>query len=165
MNSRAEGSDQAIQLLRHAVATLAYRAGKTIHDAPPGFANFRAAPGARTPGEILAHLGDLFEWGLSIARGHQKWHSSQPLEWDKEVKRFFAALKSFDDYLSSGAALGVSAEKLFQAPIADALAHTGQLALLRRLAGAPIRGEDFFQAEIVAGRVGADQAAPAFKFD
>jgi hypothetical protein len=158
-------SDPKRQLLRHAVATLAYRGGKTLRGAPAGFAEFRASEGTRTPGQILAHLGDLLDWALCIAKGKQEWHDSPPLSWDQEVQRFSAALRAFDDYLAAPLPLGSSPEKLFQGPVADALTHIGQIAMLRRLAGSPVRGENYFRADIAAGRVGLEQAAPVREFD
>jgi len=158
-------NDSKRQLLRHALATLAYRGGKTLRGAPGGFAEFRASEGTRTPGQILAHVGDLLDWALWIAKGKHQWHDSAPLAWDQEVQRFAAALRAFDDYLASTLPLGSSAEKLFQGPVADALTHIGQIAMLRRLAGSPVRGESYFHADIVAGRVGLEQAAPVREFD
>ena len=151
--------------LRHALATLAYRAGKAVRGAPAEFAGFQAAPGVRTPLQILAHMGDLCDWALSMARGKQEWKNSAPLAWDAEAARFFAALKAFDDFLASGEPVAAPLERLFQGPVADALQHTGQLTILRRIAGAPIRGENYFKAEISIGRVGAEQAAPKLEFD
>jgi hypothetical protein len=151
--------------LRHAVATLAYRAAKALRGAPPTFAGFSIAAGTRTPAKILAHMGDLLDWALYLARGEQSWHDSMPLPWDREVARFFAALEAFDAYLSSDQALGWSAERLFQGPIADALTHTGQLTMLRRLAGAPVRGENYARAMITAGTVGVAQVSPSVEFD
>jgi hypothetical protein len=110
-------------------------------------------------------MGDLFDWALSMARGDAVWRDSQPLLWDTEVSRFFSALKKFDDYLASPEPLHTPAEGLFQGPIADALTHIGQIAMLRRLAACSIKGENYFKAEIVAGRVGVDQAAPRREFD
>lgn len=157
--------DPAIQLLRHTVATLAYRGGKAVRGAPPDFQRFQAAPGTRTPGEILAHIGDLLDWAGALAEGKHVWHDSQPLPWEKEVERFHCALEAFETRLGSGQPLGFSAEKLFQGPIADALTHVGQIAMLRRMAGAPIRGENYFRAGIEAGRVGQAQAAAVQEFD
>jgi len=157
--------DANVSLLRHTVATLAYRAGKAVRGAPAEFAVFQAAPGVRTPVEILAHMGDLFQWALSIARGAETWNGSAPREWDAESARFFAALEAFDSYLASGQNLHASAERLFQGPIADALQHTGQLTILRRAGGAPIRGENYSKAEIVPGRVGIQQTPPKREFD
>ncbi|MBI2682352.1 MAG: hypothetical protein HYX26_03905 [Acidobacteriales bacterium] len=151
------------QLLRHTLATLAYRCGKTLRDAPSSFAAY--AGGTRPPAKILAHIGDLMDWGLSMAIGAQKWNDSTPLPWEQEVARFFAAVKKFDEYLASDAPLQASVEKLFQGPIADALTHTGQIAMLRRMAECPMKGENYFVAEIQAGRVGAEQAAPRKEFD
>ncbi|MFZ1159521.1 MAG: hypothetical protein WAO10_17175, partial [Candidatus Sulfotelmatobacter sp.] len=148
--SANSNSDPKRDLLRHTLSTVAYRAGKAMRNAPAGFADFHAGEGVRTPGQILAHIGDLFDWALSIAKGKQAWRDSKPLPWDKEVERFFAALKSFDDFLDSGATVEAPLEKLFQGPIADALTHVGQLAILRRLARAPVKGESYYAAEIVA---------------
>jgi len=156
--------DPKLELLRHTVATVAYRGGKAVRNARADFGEFRAGDDGRTAVEILAHIGDLFEWALSIARGSQVWKDSKPLAWDAECARFFAALKAFDDYLASGEVLHETPEKLFQGPIADALTHVGQIAMLRRMAGARMKGENYHQAEIVGGRVGADQAAPRREF-
>lgn len=157
--------DRARGLLRHAVATVAYRGGKAVRGAPQGFESFRAASSSRTPGEILAHIGDLFDWALSLAQGGHAWKDSPPGSWDGDVARFFEALQRFDAVLASDAPLGRPAEKLFQGPVADALTHVGQIAMLRRMAGSPIKGENYFLADIAAGRIGADQAAPRKEFE
>ncbi len=157
-------SDPKLELFRHTLATLAYRGGKAIRNAPAGFADFRAGEGVRTPGQILAHMADLFDWALSIAKGQQAWNNSTPLPWEQESERFFASLKRFDDYLASGQPVNEAPEKLFQGPVADALCHVGQIAVLRRLAAAPIKGENYHKAKIAAGRVGAGQAAPKLEF-
>ena len=151
--------------LRHILATLAYRGGKTLRGAPASFAAFVVSPATRTPAQILAHIGDLLDWALLLADGKHAWHDSAPLPWEQEVARFFRGLQALDTRLASGAALGFPAEKLFQGPIADAFTHVGQIAMLRRLAGAPIKGENYFRADIAAGRVGPDQAAPGREFD
>jgi hypothetical protein len=157
--------DPGRQLLRHTLATLAYRGAKPLRGAPAHFAEFRASEKSRTPGQILAHIGDLVDWALSIARGKEQWHNAAAGDWDAGVARFHASLAAFDSYLASGEPLHVPAERLFQGPIADALTHVGQLAMLRRLAGAPVRGENYFKAEVATGRVGAEQAAPVREFD
>jgi hypothetical protein len=164
-NVEAAGSDPGRQLLRHTVATLAYRAGRPLRGATDGFGDFRISVDARTSGEVLAHMGDLLDWALSLARGKQQWRNATPQPWDREVQRFFASLAAFDAYLVSDAPLHAPPEKLFQGPIADALTHVGQIATRRRLAGAPVRGENYFVADIVAGRVGLEQSAPRREFD
>jgi hypothetical protein len=157
-------NDPGRQLLRHTVSTLAYRASKTLRDVPESFATFTAGDNCRKPGQILAHMGDLFDWALSILQGQQAWHDSEPLPWPLEAERFFKTLEAFDRCLASEAPLATPPEKLFQGPVADALTHTGQIAILRRLAGCPIRAENYYRAEISAGRVGHDQAAPLREF-
>jgi hypothetical protein len=157
--------DEKRVLLRHTVATVAYRGGKAVRGVPASFAAFSGDDSARTAARILAHIGDLYDWALSQAKGAEAWHDSTPLEWDREVERFFAALEQFDAYLASDAPLAVTHEKLFQGAIADSLAHVGQLAMLRRLGGAKMKSENYSKADIVAGRVGADQTAPKREFD
>lgn len=152
-------------ILRHTVATLAYRGGKAVREAPEGFAELRVSASSRTPGEVLAHVGDLLDWALSLAKGSPAWHDSASLPWPEGVSRFFGALEKLDAYLASSAPLGSSTEKIFQGPIADALTHVGQIAMLRRMAGSPVRGENYAKAEIRAGRVGPEQPGKRFEFD
>jgi hypothetical protein len=157
--------DSSTHLLRHTLATLAYRGDKVLRGVPPEFAEFRSGDTTRTPAQILAHLGDLLDWALTLAEGAQAWHDSPPLGWEAGTARFFAALEALDQRLASEAPPACSAEGLFQGPIADALTHVGQIAMLRRLAGCPVRGENYFKAEIRVGRVGSAQAQPKFEFD
>ena len=157
--------DEKRALLRHTVATVAYRGGKAVRGAPASFAAYSADGTPRTPARILAHIGDLFDWALTQATGAEAWSDSTPLEWDGEVERFFATLQRFDDYLASDAPLAAPAERIFQGAVADALTHVGQLAMLRRLAGARMKSENYSRAEIVPGRVGPQQAPPRREFD
>src|SRR5574341_735067 len=135
-------TDEKREMLRHTVATLPYRGAKAVRSAPESFASFKASPTTRTPAQILAHVGDLMDWALSIAKGTETWHDSEPLPWAQEVDRFHHALAALDAYLASDGELGASCERIFQGPIADALTHVGQIAMLRRIAGEPIKGEN-----------------------
>jgi hypothetical protein len=155
----------SIALFRHSLATLAYRGGKAVRNAPQGFAGFRSSDTTRTPANILAHIGDLMDWALSMLRGAQAWKDSRPLAWEEEIGRFHASIVALDAHLASGQPEPVSLQKLFQGPIADAFTHVGQLTLLRRLAGSPVRGENYFVADIETGRVGPDQAPARREFD
>jgi hypothetical protein len=152
------------KFLRHALATLAYRAGKVLRDAPPSFAEFAAGENGRTAGQIVAHLGDLMEWASSMAEGGKKWHDSKPLAWNDELGRFYFSLKALDDHLASDRVVQAPLEKLFQGPVADALTHVGQLAMMRRMAGCGMKGENYYVAEMTVGRVGREQAAPKREF-
>jgi hypothetical protein len=154
--------DSQSDLLRHTLATLAYRTTRALENAPESFSDFDGA--GRRPVQILAHMGDLFDWALSMAQGKPAWHNSQPLAWPEEQQRFFAALGAFDQYLASDAPVHAPIERLLQGPIADALTHAGQLAMIRRLAGAPIRGENYYVAAIAVGQTGAAQPAPVKSF-
>jgi hypothetical protein len=150
------------ELLRHAVATVGYRATRALEDASEEFADFAGC--GRTPAQILAHMGDLFDWALSMAKGEARWRNSMPLAWNEEKARFFAALEAFDGALASAEPIHASEEVLMQAPVADALTHVGQLAMMRRLAGSPAWSENFSAAKIVAGRAGADQELAVKRF-
>ena len=162
--SQTPGESGRRELLRHALATLAYRGGKAVRGAPDSFASFHLAATSRTPVQILAHLGDLLDWALSLARGQEAWRNSPPLAWQDEVSRFYDGLARLDAQLAAEEPKA-SVEQLFQGPIADALTHVGQLALLRRLAGSPVRGENYLRAGIAAGRVGPQQEPPRREFE
>jgi hypothetical protein len=153
--------------MRHLLATLAYRAGKTVRGTPAEFGSFRLTPDSRTPEEILAHMGDLLDWVLRMIRGAPSWTTAEPLPWKKEIERFYAALKAVDDELASGAPIRWDPGRVIQGGIADALTHTGQLAMLRRLGGYKMKGESYARADIEVGRVGLEQAPadPAYEFD
>jgi hypothetical protein len=150
--------------LRHTLATLAYRASKTIRDAPDDFAVFRPAKGSRSAGEILAHMCDLMDWVLTQARGKERWRTSKPREWQQDADRFFRALTTFDEYLASDAVMRITAERAFQGAVADALTHTGQIAMLRRMAGARVRAENYSRATIVIGTTSQSQAQPVSEY-
>lgn len=188
-------STEKRDLLRHTVATLAYRGGKAVRGAPPDFGHFQAGPrgwsgvgtrdleertGGDPPGgtprgvegkrsrtalEVLAHIGDLLDWSLSLAKGEEVWRPVPPCDWDHDVRRFSEALQRLDAYLASDRPLGCSCEQLLQGPLADALTHVGQIAMLRRLAGSPILGENYRLADISAGRVGLEQSPPRREFE
>ncbi len=151
--------------LRHAVATLAYRGGKVLRDAPESIAEIRVCPTCRSTIEILAHINDLLDWARSMALGAEAWNTSSPISWSRELDRFYAGLQNLDEALSAPEPLTVPAMRLFHGPLADALTHVGQLATLRRLAGSPVRGENYFEAEIKVGQVGVVQPTPKFEFD
>jgi hypothetical protein len=145
-------------VLRHLVATVAYRGGVAVSGAPEGFAVFRVNEGTRAPGEILAHIGDLLEGSLHLLRGEMVYLTSSPLPWGEEVSRFFSAAKRLDSYLASDAPLACPVERLIQGPVGDALTHVGQIVMLRRVAGSPVRAESYFTAEIVPGSIGEESS-------
>lgn len=157
--------DETRAFLRHTVATVAYRGGKAVRGAPASFASYSGDGSERTALKILAHLGDLFDWALSQVKGAEAWNDSTPLEWEREVERFFAALERFDAYLASDAPLAAPPARLFQGAVADSLTHIGQLAILRRMSGARMKSENYSKADIVAGRVGREQTTAKREFD
>lgn len=141
------------ELLRHVVATLAFRGGIAVADAPEDFSEFRPKENARSAGEILAHIGDLVQGSLYLMKGELVYLQSPAQLWAQDAKRFFSTIEEFDSYLASDAPLAQPIEKILQGPIADGLTHVGQLVMLRRLAGKPIDAESYFAVEIKAGEV------------
>jgi hypothetical protein len=157
-------TDARTALLRHTVATVAYRGAKVLRGAPAEFAGFKLSPTTRTPADILAHVGDLYDWALALAQGRNEWHDSQRLPWQQATERFFRTVAAFDGYLASNLPLNLPAENLFQGPVADSLTHIGQLAMLRRISGSAIRGENYAKAQIAIGQVGPNQTTPRKEF-
>ncbi len=145
--------DEKRELLRHLVATVAYRGRIAVSGAPEGFATFRLEGGGRTPGELLAHLGDLLEGSRLLLQGEMVMLESPPLPWGEGVSRIFSEAKRLDAFLASEAPLVVPVERFVQGPVGDALTHVGQLVLLRRAAGSPVRAESYFTADIAPGRI------------
>lgn len=164
-SKQPENLDPTQTVLRHLTATLAYRAAKVLRDAPSGFGATAFGSATRRPVQIVAHMADLMTWAITLARGDYVWTAAGSDDWDAEVHRFFDRLAALDEALATGVAPPGSMEKLVQGPLADALTHVGQLAMLRGIAGAPVRPESYARATIVAGQVGLDQAAPVREFD
>jgi hypothetical protein len=153
--------DDRRQMLRHFLAALAYRTQKALRGAPAAFDSFRAAPGVRTPAELVRHMTSVLGYARTFFVGGQ--YRPLPLpSLQAELTRFHDTLEDLSTHLKSGSPLlqGMSPERLLQGPFADAMTHAGQLGILRRLAGHPVPPEDFIVAEIDAERVGPRQADP-----
>ena len=161
--------DTSRVLLRHLLATLTYRAAKVLRGAPAEFGGMAFGSSTRRPVLIVAHMADLMSWAVRLARGEYSWTAEGSDDWDREVARFLDGVAALDRTLASDASLRGPVEqpieKLIQGPLADALTHVGQLAMLRGMAGSPIRPESYARAEIVIGRVGLEQTPPRAAFD
>ena len=153
--------DTKRELLRHFLATIAYRSQKALRGAPEDFGAFRAGENVRTPHELVWHMTGL----LGYARTYFLSGTFQPTAmptFNEEVGRFHAVMGDLGRLLETATPeRTVSPEQLLQGPLADAMTHVGQLAMLRRLAGAPIPPENFVRAAIDARNVSADQPLPA----
>ena len=165
MTEQTMDPDTPRHFLRHVVATLAYRAEKVLREVPEGYAGTRLSPETRTPLEVVAHLGDLVEWAESMARGDYRWQPVPAASWKAAVERFFRGLAALDAALAEAVPQKHPPEIIFQGPIADALTHVGQLALIRGIAGSKVRPESYARAEIRVGRVGPEQSGVRKEFD
>ncbi len=159
------GTTDARQFLRHTVATLAYRAEKVLRETPGGFPHMRLSHSSRAPIQILCHMSDLIDWAESMARGESRWQPEHAATWAEAADRFFDRMAALDQALTENLPESRSPEVIFQGPIADALTHLGQLALMRGLAGIPVRPESYARADIRIGVVGRDQPPPCAEFD
>jgi hypothetical protein len=153
--------DQKRPLLRHFLAALAYRTQKALHGAPASFAHFDAGNRVRTPQDLLRHMTAVLGYARTFFDGGTYEARLEPTM-EAEVARFHAMLEDLARRLDSGTPLrDITEEQLLQGPLADAMTHAGQLALLRRLAGSPVAPENFIFAAIDPHRLGPDQAPPA----
>jgi hypothetical protein len=149
------------RLLQHFLAALAYRTQKALRDAPAGFGDFRMAPTARTPHELVAHMTGVIGFARTTLHGGSFAPPRLPSFAD-EVARFHDTLAALHADLGNPAlTASMSDERLLQGPLSDAMTHAGQLAMLRRLAGSPVPAEDFTAATIDSANVGSDQPPPA----
>lgn len=147
-------------MLQHFLATLAYRTQKAVRGVPSDFGNFRTAPGVRTPTELVRHMTSVLGYARTYFVGGQYWPEPLPSLAD-EVVRFHTMLEDLSRHLEQGASFGVTTpEQMLQGPLADAMTHAGQLAMLRRLAGSPVPPENFIVADIRPDRLGPDQPEP-----
>lgn len=149
------------RLLNHFLAALAYRTQKALRDAPEDFGWFRVNDGVRTPAELVRHMASVLGYARTYFVGGRYW--PDPLDtFEEEIERFHEMLGLLAQHLRNGDALleGMTEERLLQGPFSDAMTHAGQLALLRRLAGAPVPPENFIVAEIKEERLGRNQPEP-----
>jgi hypothetical protein len=147
------------ELIRHFVATIAYRATKALRDAPITYAEISAGKGARSAREIIHHITGVLTYAHSFFEHYESTYlEDQP--WHTEIHRFYEVLSKLDRSLQERAPREVSVEQLLQGPLSDALAHVGQLLMLRRLAGSPVPSENFIYADITKGTVGPNQPEP-----
>lgn len=153
-------NDTSRGLLSHFLAALAYRTAKALRGAPTEYASFQAAPGVRTPWQILHHMSGVLSYATSMFEELDPW-IDQCATFESEVERFHEIVRKLVEHLERGSPIGdSSAEQLLQGPLADSMTHAGQLAMLRRLSGHPIPPENFHAADISAGNTGQDQPAP-----
>ena len=147
-------------LLRHFLAALAYRTQKALRGAPESFGTFQAGNQVRTPAELVRHMTSVLGYARTFFEGGRYWPDPLP-DLDSEVVRFHSMLEDLARHLVAGTELkGTTEERLLQGPFADAMTHAGQLAMLRRLSGAPVRPENFVKADVDPDNLGPDQAEP-----
>lgn len=152
--------DEKRKMLRHFLAALAYRTQKALRAAPSGFGDFSAGEGTRTPRELVRHMTSVLGYARTFFVGGRYWPEELP-NLASEVERFHAMLADIAGHLQrEESLLGITPEQLLQGPFADAMAHAGQLAQLRRLAGSPVPPENFIEADIHPDRLGPEQPPP-----
>lgn len=150
------------QLLRHTLATLAYRANRVLADAPEGFGDFDAGQGVMTPRKMVNHMSMILAYAKSRLTGEEFQRPTEVDDWSMEVDRFYETVSALDKAAEAGfRADGEMVLRMLQGPILDALTHVGQLSLLRRLAGSPTPKDNYIKAQIELGKTGKDQAPAA----
>jgi hypothetical protein len=147
------------ELLRHYLASIAYHATKALRDAPPNYPEHDPGNGARTPHSLLHHINSVLTYAHSF---YQHYDNTRPPQkpWDGELQGLYDIPSKLDHSIQSGKPRGVTEEQLLQGPLSDAMAHVGQLLMLRRLAGSPVPSENFIHADIKPGQLGPNQPDP-----
>jgi hypothetical protein len=147
-------------LLRHFLAAIAYRTQKALRGAPDSFGTFQAGHQVRTPADLLRHMTSVLGYARTFFVGGR--YRAEPLhDLAAEITRFHAMLEDLGQHLTVGTELkGTTEERLLQGPFSDVMTHAGQLAMLRRLAGSPVRPENFIEAAMDPVNLGSQQPEP-----
>src|SRR5216117_1871639 len=154
--------DRDRALLRHFLGAIAYRTQKALRDAPAHYPAFSAGNRVRTPVELIRHMTSLMGYVRTLFQGGSYPVKPEPLpSFTAEVERFHEMVEAVGTLLASNAKCSISTEQLLQGPFADTMTHVGQLAMLRRLADAPVAPENFIYPDIRDDRLHADQPPPA----
>lgn len=150
-------------LVSHLLAAIAYRTQKALRDAPASYPDFSAGGRVRTPVEILRHMTSVLGYARTFKVGGTYPIKPEPLEdFAAEQRRFHEMLELVRDSLDEDGSLGtLTPAQLLQGPFADVMTHVGQLAMLRRMVGAPVAPENFIFADVRADRLDVNQPAPA----
>lgn len=161
MDANRQDMNEKREILRHFLAALAYRTQKALRDAPPGFGDFTPPAQVRSPAALLRHMTSVLGYARTYFVGGHYWPEPLPTL-EHEIARFHEMLEDLSRLLGDGTPMlqGMTEERLLQGPFADAMTHAGQLAMLRRFAGAPIPPENFIVADITKERLGVDQSEP-----
>ena len=144
-------SPDTTRLMRHLVATIAFRASRALRDAPDGFDDVRLADDGWCARELLLHMSNVLAFAYAtITQTDRVKHELR--DWHGEVDRFYGILGDIDARLATGASLEPGMDlKLVQGPFADTLTHVGQLLSMRRRCGSPIPATNYIKADIRTG--------------
>jgi hypothetical protein len=153
--------DAQRDLLRHLLASLAYRTQKALRGAPDSFGDFSAGNKVRTPNEVVRHMASLIGYARTFFHGGAFAPAPLPTL-SAEMARFHEQVSLLGEDLAGDTPLReITVEQLLRGPLADAMTHAGQLAMLRRIAGVPIPPENFIFAGMSPDNLGPDQPPPA----
>jgi len=147
------------EMLRHFLASIAYRGTKAIKNAPEIYPNLYIGKGVRTPVRILHHITGVLTYAHSFYEHYDTTHFDMT-SWDAEVDKFYNILLKLDKSFQEKKPSEVTEDQLLQGPLSDSMAHIGQLLMLRRMADSPVPSENFIFADIRKGEVGSDQPDP-----
>ena len=148
------------KLLQHFLAAIAYRTQKALRGAPDAFGEFRAGTHVRTPHELVWHMTGVIGYARTMLHGGD-FAPPKLATFAEEIARFHDTLAALSaDFGDASLNARISDEQFLQGPLADAMTHAGQLAMLRRLHGSPVPSENFIFAEVSGGNLGAEQPLP-----
>ena len=152
--------DESRRLLQHFLAALAYRTQKAVRGAPASYAEFSAYTHSRTPHELVWHMTGVIGYARTFLHGGE-WAPPRLDTFADELQRFHDTLEQLGaDFANPALAAAITDEQFLHGPLADAMTHVGQLAMLRRMVGSPVPSENFIMADVRADNLGADQPEP-----
>jgi len=140
------------ELLRHTISTIKYRFEKSVIDSTEIFGEFNLGKGSRNPIEIINHIYHVL-YSTRIFLEEERFYTERPekLTLTEEIERFNHELITTDKALDMIELSVTYSKKLLQGPLSDILTHIGQISMMQRLNGRPIKAEDFFAASIETG--------------
>jgi len=144
-------SADTIRIFRQLLATIAYRASRSLRDVPQGFENACLPGDGKSSLELLCHMTNVLSFAHATVTGTDR-VKYEPVGWREEVERFYSLVGKIDAKLSAGVSLESGMDlRLVQGPLADVLTHIGQLHAMRRAAGSPVAATNYIKAEIHIG--------------
>ncbi len=139
--------NQNSHFIQHFLKVLSYRFEKAIHNAAESYPKHASGHGIRTPLELLGHMNGVLEFAISSLKNQPRRNIPEQ-SWQEQITLYYEKLKELNQLMQENSFDTDTLERILQGPLADAMTHIGQLAMMRRLANSAIAGENYFAADM-----------------